>query len=619
MAVYADRVKETTTTTGTGTYSLGGAPAGFRTFISAVGSGNLVTYVCTNNTDWEVGEGTVSSGTPDTLTRTTILASSNSGNAVSWGAGTKEIFLTASATRLATTDKTNTFTEDQTVEGLIKSEKQIVGDPGTEGTGIDISGTTYESSFKVSDIDGTNLAQTILHRHSTTRGPLILSARSNSNTSVHADVTANMQVFSIVGAGWVGSNYKPFARIDIAASASGTLSNTSSPGKIVFYTTPNGTVTPAAALTIEHDKSVTFGGTVVVPTGSASAPSLTFSSDTDTGIYRSAADTVAITAGGKRVAEFYHGGGVAYNTDNTYIAFENYGGANSFPDLVVKSDSTDKSIGIMAKGIGNTYIGNTAGGIAYRFLTAPDTTTTISFAANNGYSEIVQANVGYNNNSACWVTSGTGTSAHHIFQTRNGSTFYNQFFIGPGATTTGAQNYVAVYSGNPGQPVSVEAEGNDSNINLDLWCKGTGQVRINGANTVFSSTGALTTNLLLTANSGVVVTGGTVNSSRGFSSVEYNAGNAGTSLTINFNNGANQRTTLTGNCTFTFINPVAGSMYKLKLIQDGTGGRTVTFPGTVLWAGGVAPTLSTAGGAIDIVTFYYDGTNYFGQAATGFA
>lgn len=90
-----DRVKETSATTGTGTYTLAGAAAGFQAF-SAVGDGNTCFYAVENGTDWEVGIGTYTlSGT--TLARTTILASSNANAAVNWGAGTKNVFVTAPA------------------------------------------------------------------------------------------------------------------------------------------------------------------------------------------------------------------------------------------------------------------------------------------------------------------------------------------------------------------------------------------------------------------------------------------------------------------------------------------------------------------------------------------
>jgi len=90
--IVKDRVKETTTTTSTGTYTLAGVVTGFQSF-SVIGNGNQTYYAVTNGTDWEVGIGTyTSSGT--TLSRDVILESSNSGNAVNWGAGTKDVFVT---------------------------------------------------------------------------------------------------------------------------------------------------------------------------------------------------------------------------------------------------------------------------------------------------------------------------------------------------------------------------------------------------------------------------------------------------------------------------------------------------------------------------------------------
>ena len=81
---HADRVKETSATTGTGTYSLAGALTDFQTFVAGVGNGNLCAYSATDGTNWETGIGTVTSGSPATLARTRIIASSNSNAAVSW-------------------------------------------------------------------------------------------------------------------------------------------------------------------------------------------------------------------------------------------------------------------------------------------------------------------------------------------------------------------------------------------------------------------------------------------------------------------------------------------------------------------------------------------------------
>lgn len=94
--VYKDRVKETSTTTGTGTLTLAGAVAGFRTYATALTTGDVVTSCIEDGTNWEISQGAyTTSGT--TLARTTILASSNSGAAVNWGAGTRNVFIVVAA------------------------------------------------------------------------------------------------------------------------------------------------------------------------------------------------------------------------------------------------------------------------------------------------------------------------------------------------------------------------------------------------------------------------------------------------------------------------------------------------------------------------------------------
>jgi hypothetical protein len=96
--VVNDRVKETSTTTGTGTLTLAGAVTGFETFSSAIGNANTTYYAIVNTTDgeFEVGLGTVGAGT---LARTTIISSSNSDSAVDFAAGTKNVFVTLPASK----------------------------------------------------------------------------------------------------------------------------------------------------------------------------------------------------------------------------------------------------------------------------------------------------------------------------------------------------------------------------------------------------------------------------------------------------------------------------------------------------------------------------------------
>jgi hypothetical protein len=100
MAVVTDgdRVKDSTTTTGTGSVTLSGtAPTGFRTFASVAAVGDNLYYCIVDDTagDWEVGYGTLTAST--TLARSRVITSSNSGALVTFAAGTKTVFITAPA------------------------------------------------------------------------------------------------------------------------------------------------------------------------------------------------------------------------------------------------------------------------------------------------------------------------------------------------------------------------------------------------------------------------------------------------------------------------------------------------------------------------------------------
>jgi hypothetical protein len=131
--VLADRVKETTTTTGTGTVTLAGASTGFQSF-AAVGNANTTYYTIAaqSGTEWEVGIGTyTSAGT--TLSRTTVLSSSNAGSLVTFSAGTKDVFVTYPSSRSIYADGTT----------LTATNSSIL--PATSG------GTSY-ASYAVGDI-----------------------------------------------------------------------------------------------------------------------------------------------------------------------------------------------------------------------------------------------------------------------------------------------------------------------------------------------------------------------------------------------------------------------------------------------------------------------------------
>lgn len=93
-----DRVKETSTTTGTGDFTLAGAATGYRAFSSVMSTGDTCFYTIQGTSEWEVGFGTY--GAANTLTRTSVSASSNSGSPVSFSAGSKDVFVTYPAYRV---------------------------------------------------------------------------------------------------------------------------------------------------------------------------------------------------------------------------------------------------------------------------------------------------------------------------------------------------------------------------------------------------------------------------------------------------------------------------------------------------------------------------------------
>ena len=105
--ITADRVRDTTTTTGTGALTVSGsAPNGYRTFSGVASTSDTFYYAIQHQAaaEWEVGLGTYSSS--NTITRTTVYSSSNSGSAVDFSAGTKDIFITLPASRTVQKDNT---------------------------------------------------------------------------------------------------------------------------------------------------------------------------------------------------------------------------------------------------------------------------------------------------------------------------------------------------------------------------------------------------------------------------------------------------------------------------------------------------------------------------------
>jgi hypothetical protein len=179
--VVNDRVQEFTSTTGTGTLTLTGSPDGFETFSSAVGDGNTTYYtISSNTTEFEVGIGTVGAGT---LSRDTVISSSNSDALVNFSAGTKNVFVTLPASKTillndsGTVDLTGNLdlnSNDITGTGNINITGNLTASGNLTSLGIDDNATstaiTINSSEQVEFTAGTALLPAITTTGDTNTG-----------------------------------------------------------------------------------------------------------------------------------------------------------------------------------------------------------------------------------------------------------------------------------------------------------------------------------------------------------------------------------------------------------------------------------------------------------------
>jgi len=183
---FADRVKETSTTAGTGTLTLAGAMYGYQSF-AAIGNGNTTYYSIYDNSTgaWEVGIGTyTASGT--TLSRTTVLASSTGGTLVSFSAATKEVFVTYPSERAVYTDAANLYTVQQVFNALTANSIALT------------TGTISTAPVSNTDIVNKQYADAIasgIHFHEAvdlaTTAALPANTYNNGTSGVGATLTAN--------------------------------------------------------------------------------------------------------------------------------------------------------------------------------------------------------------------------------------------------------------------------------------------------------------------------------------------------------------------------------------------------------------------------------------------
>lgn len=192
--VVKDRVQETSSTTGTGTLTLDGAVTGFQTFSTAIGNANTTYYTIQNDNEWEVGVGTVGAGT---LSRDTVLESSNGGSLVNLSSGAKLVFCTYPAEKSVDVETAQTLTnktisvDNNTLSGIVASSFVVSDAFGN------IDGTALQKVIPSGDVVGTVDSQTLTNKS--------ISGSSNTVTNipnsslVNSSITINGSPVSLGG------------------------------------------------------------------------------------------------------------------------------------------------------------------------------------------------------------------------------------------------------------------------------------------------------------------------------------------------------------------------------------------------------------------------------------
>ena len=619
--VLKDRVKETTATTGTGTVTLVGAVSGFQSF-AAIGDGNQTYYVISDAAtgDWEVGIGTyTASGT--TLSRTTVLSSSNAGSLVPFAAGTKDVFVSYPSSRSVYLDTAGSAVTVLDIGTLGTSTANITTANITAGT---VSTTPTNNT----DIVNKQYADAIasgIHFHEAvnyaTATALPACTYSNGTGGVGATLTGNVNGALTVDGYTFTSPADDGMRILIKDQASGlqngvytlTQAGNSSPGApfILTRATDFDSVGTGVDQIDEGDFFLVTGGTVNANTAWVQQTPPPITLGTTAIVFQQFAAPITYTAG----AGLSESPSYTFNIATTGVTAATYGSASSVPVITVNAQGqatlvVDTPIAISGSAVSGSISGQ-AGSVANAltagtYLTSGGTydgsvarTFAVDATSANTASKVVARDAS-GNFSAGTITatlSGAATSATTATNIAGGAANQIPYQTGAGATSftvaPSASNQVLNWNGSAFTWSAGTISGVPLGSNLNTLTLGTSGTGLSGS-TTYNGSGAATFTVTSNATSAntastIVARDGSGNFSAGTITASLSGAATQVSNAVTFNNGGAggaSGSTFNGSGALTVSYNTVGAPSTTGANASGTWGINIT--GSAGSAGSVA-------------------------------
>jgi len=653
--VVKDRVKETTSTTGTGTLTLGGAVTGFQTFTSVLSNSDTTYYAIFESStgQFEVGLGTfTSSGT--TLARTTILESSNSGNAINLTAGAADVFITQPAEKAVYLDASGHI---DTADGR-NVTNVAASTAATLATARDIGGVSFNGSASI-NLPGVNTSgnqDTSGNAATATTAGTVTTAAQTNITSLGTlttltvdDITINGSTISDAGDLTIDSGgdiVLDADGADVRFRDAGTehLKIFQSSGDVViasqisdkdmkFNGTDGGSGITALTLDMSAAGAATFNSSVTAT--ALTVDEITINADTIT-----ATDDFIIDAAADIKLDA-NGGYINFFDDGTAIlTFQ-----NSSTDAVIWSRASDRDMIFKGNDGGSVITGLTLdfsdAGSAYFnhdvkvpdngfFVAGAGSDLRLSSDGTNGTIDTQNGNLNLDVAGEIYLDADSGIirirdnggdigmlrnesndltvrsmvgDADLLFKGNDGGSVITALTLDMSAAGAATFN-AGITTGGALELSNNNITGiNDIYLASEIYHTGDTDTKIGfGTNEIEFQAGGVSTYI---NTQGVFIRDGSL-------AEDYDA-LSGTSPTCDVDNGGAFSITTSGNTTFTFTGASSGYSQGFVLQVTAGGTHTLTWPGTVDWAGGSAPD-APASGASNLYVFYTrdGGSNWIG-------